>query len=400
MNKLNNLSAALKGFGLDSESYLIQKLGRKYVQMSTEEGLSGKFYDATGRIQAELFRWKIDTHWSLTYLLSKEHPDIGPELISSQVGSCLDDWTEEYSHSIGASDTSIPPWLFDFLEDSVFPLIKEAFSEAIESLPADSETRSGLQEWLSRTTLEQLGVSNLEQIMDNGGESWAIAISNLVHEIHHNILNHSVWKRFSGLGNESAEYNLLDEMEEGLTHALSVAHRNDDVYLKLAENMANFILSTLKRIISSDKGDRSGNLFSQNWEKIDDHLDQIAGEEMGVKDSPKKILFLRKVFKTFKNNNNLESFSNEDILASYNKKLIDSLASAILQVWSEPGSGGEDHKWDFLTGDDEDLLINLMKNLDDKSGELLNLWRDSKQEHFEEALKVIRPCIERSLSED
>ncbi len=303
-----------------------------------------------------------------------------------------------YSNSIGASDTGIPPWLFDFLEDRVFPLIKEAFSEAIENLPADSETRSGLQEWLSRTTLEQLGVSNLEQIMDNGGESWTIAISNLVHEIHHNILNHSVWKRFSGLGNESAEYNLLDEMEEGLTHAISVAHRNDDVYLKLAENMADFILSTLKRIISSDKNDGSGNLLSQNWEKIDDHLVQIAGEEMGVKDSAKKILFLKEVFKTFKNNNNLESFSNKDILASYNKKLIDSLASAILQVWSEWEYGSEEYRWDFLTGDDEKLLIDLMRKLDDRSGELLNLWRDSKKEHFNEALAIVEPCLKKSLS--
>jgi hypothetical protein len=394
MKKLNHLSAALKGLGFSPESYLIKKLGRKYVEMATEEGLSGKFYGATEIIQEELFRWKIDTYEDLAKLLLKENP--GTDL--KQVESCLDSWTREYSNSIGASDTNIPPWLFDFLEDRVFPLIKEAFSEAIENLPADSETRSGLQEWLSRTTLEQLGVSNLEQIMDNGGESWTIAISNLVHEIHHNILNHSVWKRFSGLGNESAEYNLLDEMEEGLTHAITVAHRNDDVYLKLAENMADFILSTLKRIISSDKNDGSGNLLSQNWEKIDDHLAQIAGEEMGVKDSAKKILFLKEVFKTFKNNNNLESFSNKDIFSIYNKKLIDSLASAILQVWSEWEYGSEEYRWDFLTGDDEKLLIDLMRKLDDRSGELLNLWRDSKKEHFNEALAVVEPCLKKSLS--
>ena len=398
MNKLNNLSAALKRSGFSPESHLIQKLGRKYVEMATVEDLSGKFYDASKMIEADLYMWRPDTHKALTDLLSKEHPDIGLELISSQVDSCLDDWTVEYSNSIGADDADTAPWLFDFLEGKIFPLIKGAFSEAIESLPADSETRTGLQEWLSRTTLEQLGLGYLSGFLGSGQEVWV-----LVHEIHHNILNHSVWKRFSELGGEPDQYNLLDAMEEGFVFTLSYTKGVDNVYelyQKFARDMAEFIYPILKRIISSDKGDGSGNLFSQNWEKIDDHLDQISGEEMGVKLPAEKILFLKKVFETFKKDNNLESFADQDVSSLLDKEITNALTSAILKVWSEPGSGGEGHKWDFLTGDDEDLLINLMKNLDDKSGELLRIWRDSKQEHFEEALKVIRPCVEEYLSED
>jgi hypothetical protein len=79
MKKLNHLSAALKGLGFSPESYLIQKLGRKYVEMATEEGLSGKFYGTTEIIQEELFRWKIDTYEDLAKLLLKENP--GTDLV-------------------------------------------------------------------------------------------------------------------------------------------------------------------------------------------------------------------------------------------------------------------------------------------------------------------------------
>jgi hypothetical protein len=398
MIKLNNLSAALKGLGLSPESYLIKKLGRKYVEMATEEGLSNKSYDVSKLIGAELFRWRFNTHKALVDLFSREHQDVDTELISSQVDSCLDNWFEEYSYSIGADDTNIPPWLFDFLEDKIFPLIKEAFSDAIESLPADSETKTGLQDWLSRTTLEQLGLQDLSGFLGSGQEIWF-----LVHEIHHNILNHSAWKRFSELGSEPDQYNLLDAMEEGFVFTISTTRgidNVDEVYQKFARYMAEFIYPILVRIIFSDKKSNSGSLLSQNWKNIDNHLAQIAGEEMGVKLPADKILFLKKVFETFKNNNDLESFADMDARSSYDKEITNALTSAILQVWSEPDSGGGGHKWDFLTGDDEKLLIDLMKNLDSRSGELLNLWRDSKKEHFEETLKVIRPCIEESLSED
>jgi hypothetical protein len=400
MKKLNHLSIALKASGLASESYLIQKLAREYVERASVEGLSSKFYGVARLIERDLFSWVVATEMALTTLFSKEHPKVNSEFISSQVHGCLYDWTEEYSDSIGVGDTSIPPWLFEFLEAKVFPLIKEAFSDAIDDLPADSETKAGLQDWLSRTTLEQLGAPSLSEFLDSGGENWAVAVSNLVHEMHHNILNHSIWKRFSELGNESDKYNLLDAMEEGFALTLSRAQENDnvnDVYQIFAKNMAEFIAPILRRVISSDKKNNSGNLFSQNWKNIDNHLAQIAGEEMGVKLPAEKILFLKKVFEVFKNNNDLESFTNDDILSSRNKKLLGALASAILQVWSEPDSGGEGYKWDFMTGDDEDLLINLMENLDQRSGELLKIWQDSKKDNFNKALAAVRPCVERSL---
>lgn len=401
MRKLNHLSIALKDSGLESESHLIQKLAREYVERASIEGLSGKFYGVSVTIERDLFSWMSSTRMALVDIFSKKHPNVSSNFISSQVHRCLYDWTEEYGKSIGASDTNIPPWLFDFLDAKVFPLIKEAFSDAIEDLPANSETKAGLQDWLSRTTLEQLGAPSLSEFLDSGGESWAVAVANLVHEMHHNIMNHSVWKRFSEFGNQSDEYNLLDAMEEGFVFTLSKAQQNDnvdDVYQIFANNMAEFIAPILRRVISSNKKKNSGNLFSQNWENIDNHLDQIAGEKMGVKLSAEKILFLKKVFEVFKNNNNLEVFTDNDILSKWNRNIWDALASAILQVWSEPGSGGEGYKWDFLTGDDEKLLINLMENLDKRSEELFKLWKDSRKENFNKTLAAVRPCIERSLS--
>jgi hypothetical protein len=92
-----------------------------------------------------------------------------------------------------------------------------------------------------------------------------------------------------------------------------------------------------------------------------------------------------------------------------------SLADSILQVWSEPASKGgksqknflssimqvwfgatpkeEAYQWDFLTGDDEALLINLMKILDKKSDLFWTLWEDSKAAHLEEAKRSLYPCI-------
>ena len=393
MRKLNHLSIALKDSGFESESYLIQKLARQYVEKASVEGLSSKFYGAARFIESDISSWRIDARRSLVNYFLKKHPEINSEYLQRVVDSCLNDWSREYSGSINSNDTAIPPWLFNFLETKVFPLIKSAFSEAIESLPSDSETKLGLQDWLSRTTLEQLGAPSLADFLDGGAKLWREAISNLVHEIHHNILNHSIWKRFSRLGNNSEEFNLLDAMEEGFAVTLQRAYQYynvNDVYEKFAEYMADFITPILKRIIPYNKNNFGASL-SQNWEKVDNHLAQIVGDEMGVKLPAEKILFLRKVFETLKNNNDLTTLSGDFDLSS-------ALASAILQVWSERDSGGEAYKWDFLTGDDETLSINLMKNLDGKFEELLKLWETSKEEHFGEVLSAVEPCIEKTFS--
>jgi hypothetical protein len=402
MKKLNHLSVALKDSGLASESYLIQKLAREYVESVAKEGLSGEFYGAIKSIEKDLFMWRRDTTASLEKYFSEKYPDIKNKDLMVSIESCFYDWTLGYSKSIGSGDTNIPPWLFGFLDGKIFPMIKDSFSKAIDDLPADSETKVGLQEWLSSTTLEQLGIQSISGLLDSNLELWTLSITNLVHEIHHNILNHSVYKRFYQLGNDFDKYNLLDAMEEGFALTLGSAHRGEDIssiYATFAKDMADFMIPILKRIIGPSKKNDSEILFFKNWKNIDSHLAQIMGNDMGVKLSAEKIIFLKKVFDTFKNNNDLDDFydwrSESYTLDIPNVE--DALASAILQVWSEPGSGGEGYKWDFMTGDDEKLLINLMKNLDQGSGELLRLWQDSEKENFNEALAAVRPCVERSL---
>jgi len=394
MKKLTHLFIALNDCGLAPESYLIQKLARQYVERASVEGLSSKFYGAVRFIESDISSWKTNTKISLINYFLKKHPKIDPGDLSGAIDSCLNDWARTYSGSINSSDTSIPPWLFNFLEAKVFPLIKSSLSESIESLPADSETKLGLQNWLSVTTLEQLGAPNVAELLDGGAKLWRTSIHNLVHEIHHNILNHSIWKRFSRLGNRSDEFNLLDAMEEGFATTLQKAYQYDninDAYEKFAEDMADFITPILKKIIPHNRGTKFGISLSQHWDVVHTHLAEIVAEEMGVKDSEKKIIFLRKVFETLKNNNDLTTFSGDFDLSS-------ALASAILQVWSERDSGGEAYSWDFLTGDDEILSINLMKNLDEKFEELLKLWDTSKEEHFIEALSAVESCVEKTFS--
>jgi hypothetical protein len=151
-----------------------------------------------------------------------------------------------------------------------------------------------------------------------------------------------------------------------------------------------------------------GKLLLQHWSEIDEHLDQIVGAEMGVNVPEQKILFLKKVFSNLKDSGKIMPYSTWDDIR---KSLADSilqvwsetaskeegprknLLSSIMQVWSGSASKEKDYQWDFLTGDDETLLINLMKSLDKKSDLLWTLWNDSKVVHLEEAKRSLYPCI-------
>ena len=421
MQKLNHLSKALNSLGHRGESLIIQKLARKYVETVAKEGLSTKFYTVTRAIQNDLYNWRPETINALASDLSSSYPDLAPEELYDFIDSCFSTWTAKYSSSIGAADDRIPPWLFSFLEEKVFTLIKEAFSEAIDTLPKDSETKAGLQGWLSATTLNQLGVSSLYDLLDGGGELWTTCVSNIVHEIHHNILNHSAWSRFSTLGSEKDRYNLLDAMEEGITATLQNVHRlryTEDMYNDLSRAITDYIIPILKRMIAL-KIDPAmireippGKLLLQHWSEIDAHLDQIVGSEMGVKVPEQKILFLKKVFSDLKDSGKImphstwddirRSLSNSTLqvwseTASKEGVTLKNLLSSIMQVWSGSASKEKDYQWDFLTGDDETLLINLMKSLDNKSDLLLTLWNDSKVVHLKEAKKSLYPCIKAKI---
>ena len=417
MQKLNHLSKALSSLDHQKESILIKKLARKYVETVAKEGLSTKFYTVARAIQRDLSNWRVETVKSLASDLSSSYPNLTPEELYGPINSCFYEWTGNYSSSIGVTDGNIPPWLFSFLEEKVFALIKEAFSEAIDALPKDSETKAGMKGWLEATTLNQLGVSSLSELLDGGSDLWVNSISNIVHEIHHNILNPSAWSRFSTLGSEAGSYNLLDAMEEGVTATLQNVNSlkyTEDMYISLSKSIADYIIPILKRMIALKTEPAlireipPGKLLLQHWSEIDEHLDQIVGAEMGVKVPEQKILFLKKVFSNLKDSGKIMPYSTWDDIRK-------SLADSILQVWSEPASKGgksqknflssimqvwfgstpkeEAYQWDFLTGDDETLLINLMKSLDKKSDLLWTLWEDSKAAHLEEAKRSLYPCI-------
>ena len=421
MQKLNHLSKVLSSLGHQGESLIIQKLARKYVETVAKEGLSTKFYAVTRTIQNDLYNWRVETVNALASDLSSSYPDLAPEELYGFINSCFYTWTAKYSASIGVADDSIPPWLFSFLEEKVFTIIKEAFSEAIDTLPKDSETKAGLQGWLSATTLNQLGVSKLSELLDGVGELWTSCVSNIVHEIHHNILNHSAWSRFSTLGSEMGRYNLLDAMEEGITATLQNVHHlkhTEDMYQDLSRAITDYLIPILQRMTAL-KTDPAmireippGKLLLQHWSEIDAHLDQIVGSEMGVKVPEQKILFLKKVFSNLKDSGKIMPYSTwDDIRRSLANSTLQvwsetaskegvprkNLLSSIMQVWSGSASKEKDYQWDFLTGDDETLLINLMKSLDKKSDLLWTLWNDSKVVHLEEAKKSLYPCIKAKI---
>ena len=421
MQKLNHLSKVLSSLGHQGESLIIQKLARKYIETVAKEGLSTKFYTVARTIENDLYNWKAETVKALASDLSSSYPDLAPEELSGFINSCFYKWTAKYSASIGVADDRIPPWLFSFLEEKVFTLIKEAFSEAIDTLPKDSDTKASLQGWLSATTLNQLGVSSLSGLLDGGGEFWTFCISNIVHEIHHNILNHSAWSRFSALGSEMGSYNLLDAMEEGITATLQSAHRlkhTEDMYQDLSRAITDYLIPILQRMTALKTEPAlireipPGKLLLQHWSEIDTHLDQIVGAEMGVKLPEQKILFLKKVFSNLKDSGKIMTHFTWD---NIRKNLADStlqvwsetaskeggtrknFLSSIMQFWSGSASKEEAYQWDFLTGDDETLLINLMKSLDNKSDLLWTLWNNSKVVHLEEAKKSLYPCIKAKI---
>ena len=315
-------------------------------------------------------------------------------MINSAVTACLYDWTSGYSASIGGVDSGIPPWLFGFLEKKIFPFVKESFSRQIEALPADSKTKSGLQTWLSQTTLSQLGASRIPEVLDLGVELWSTFISNVVHEIHHNILNHSAWERFSNHGDNPSSYNYLDALEEGVVSSIKPAsgiQQESAMWQEFSLAIADFLEPMFKNTFKDSSSYHVGEALYQNWSLVYQHLDQIKVEEMGVKLPEEKLTFLRKVFDTFYKDF-LDNGEYQKIHGWYNFRNL--MGSAIKKVWSQPISAGSDQHWDFLTGDDEILLINLMKDLDSRADELWDLWKKYEQEFLNIALQNTQDCID------
>lgn len=412
MQKLNHLYKTLLSLHHPIEANLIKKLAREYAESVTEKGLSSKFYAVTSEVSNDISYWTEHAKDFIIKEFSRNNSDIDKDSLFGSVNSCFYEWTSKYSASIGASDTNIPPFLFQFLESKLFPIMKEAFSEAIDELPADSETKLGLQSWLSATTLEQLGVTDIKDLLDGGGnEFWINSVNNLLHEIHHNIINHSAWKRFYNLGIQPTNYNLLDAMDEGFVSTVQNAHRGrttDDVYEDLAGAMADFMIPILQRIVAVklglgvnqklDSPEVKVEVLLDNLGEIDKHLakisSQISGE--GFKNAEEKLSFLKRVFFIFKSTSYMGLVSNWESLR-------EELTSIISQVWNESEynqkENKQNNKWDFLTGDDAKLLINLMKKLDQKAGQIKTLWLNSKQEHFEEAASAIESCMNSEYEE-
>jgi cyclopropane fatty-acyl-phospholipid synthase-like methyltransferase len=190
------------------------------------------------------------------------------------------------------------------------------------------------------------------------------------------------------------------------------------MYRDLSKGITDYLIPILQRMtalktepaLSRDLP--PGSLLLQHWSEIDTHLDQIVGAEMGVKLPEQKILFLKKVFSNLKDSGKIMTHFTWD---NIRKNLADStlqvwsetaskeggtrknFLSSIMQFWSGSASKEEAYQWDFLTGDDETLLINLMKSLDKKSDLLWTLWNDSKVVHLEEAKKSLYPCIKAKI---
>lgn len=394
MKKLNNLSTVLKDLGLNKESDQIAKMAREYLSRVVSDNLSGKFYSTVRGIENELFSWANNTFKILLQDAYRRHPDTRIDVTKLSVQNCFADWSEEYASSIGSDDSGIPPWLFNFSEEKIFPILKESFAKCINNLPADSAAKAGLQDWLSQTTISQMGSPNLASTLDGGAEFWSNIISNMAHEMHHNILNPSAWKRFSTLGNDEANYNLMDGLEEGLAATvLNLPNLKDPqkVHAALASVIANSMVPLIENIVSMPKKAYNyGEILSKNWSKIYDHLDQINLEEMGVKDSDQKMIFLKRILDTAIDNNDLSSIRDREEFSKV-------LSSTVDDVWSEKTYGTNDYKWDFLTGDDETLLIELMKDLDSKADLILQAWEDFKETSYKIALDATRDCIDKSI---
>jgi len=398
MQKLHHLSQTLASLGHSQEAFFIQKLGRDYVTRVTNQGLSTRFYKTARAIEEELYHWMPETLQFLNLHFANLVPEIEPQTLNILLHRCLLRWSQTYSRSIGSTDPGIPPWLFNFLDQKIFPLIIKAFSEALQSLPPDSETRLGLQAYSSAETMEKLGITNLSDFLDAGEEFWIQAISNLVHEVHHNILNPSAWKRFRTLGLKG-DYHLLDALEEGLVIPLKAFSSDsnldsDALYQIFSDDLSEFFISTFKRIFSkkikTDLNLSPGEVIFKHWSLMLQHLDQIYLQGPQFKSFEDKISFLRSILDLLYENLQLRPVQTWTELAS-------TLSSIILQVWSGTKASGETTRWDFLTGDDELLLIHFMEHLDQISDQLWNLWKDSKAFHFQISLKEVGPCIEKEI---
>ena len=394
MQKLNHLSIVLQNLGLASESIQIQKLAREYVSRVAEKGLSKRFYQIVRVIEEEVFNYKKELVPYLIKEAASRNTAVTYDIISSAVTTCLNSWGNDYAKSIGAKDGSIPPWLFNFLEVKIFPILKESFSKAIEDLPADSETKTGLQAWLSQTTLKQLGAPTLSDVLDAGTELWTTFLANAIHEIHHNILNHSAWHRFSTHGNDASQYNLLDAMEEGFAVSIQNfpnSYNEEKMWDNFAASMVDFLSPMVEKIFPQNKSQDLGIMLHQKWDLVYQALDNIETGPMGIKLPEKKKDFLRKVFQTF-----YQDYLTEDTYFTIRNwtyfRMF--LTNSVKKVWSQPVSEEEPVQWDFLTGDDETLLINLMKDLDSKSDLLWDTWESYKEEFYKISNKETQGCID------
>lgn len=397
MNKLNLLSKALASYGLSSESGMINKIAREYMSTVARTGLSSELYENIRALESDIASWHKNTREYLIEHVSRNNPNATYGAIHESIQACLYDWIEAYGINNNLNDTGIPPWFFDFFESKIFPLIKESFLRAIEKLPSDSSTKSELKSWLSQSTLDQLGAPNLYEAIDSGSEFWIVLIRNTIHEIHHNILNHSAWQRFSEFGANENKYNALDAVEEGLTisiQEIGMGRQSDEqtMVLTLSGNISDFLLPTLRRTIDAYDPAAGGflNSLKKNWDKIYLHIDDINTDEMGIKVPGDKRQFLIDILNDSKDA--LDSWS------PINWTEVGGLIQAsVNRVWNKKNEDGE-YKWDFLTGDDEKLLINFMEDMEKNSKKFRRLWEDGLEESYPIALAAVSGCIEESLA--
>ncbi len=409
-NRLDSLGLTKEADALD---LVIQKLAREYVYMVAKDGVSKRFYKIISNIETEVFNWKeIMIPKLIDNLLASGDPRLLDSSLTHDnlhkiMEDCLESWAEEYSRSIGAEYSSIPPWLFSFLEEKIFPILKESFAKAIGDLPADSETKAGLQEWLSQTTLNQLGAPNLSEALHGGVDLWTTFINNAIHEIHHNILNHSVWKRFSVKGQTLSSYNILDDLEEGFALSIpDLSHTSEEKsWDELAEKISEFLNPSILRIILKNDDAKKfyqehgrvayGDMLYVYLPLVYQELDQIDAVSMGIKSPEEKKAFLKKILDTFYIDH-LSEYGYYSIEDSYDSR--QALVESIKKVWSKPISRINYNKWDFLTGDDEELLITLMKDLDSKADLLWSTWSKYKTDFYLLAKDEIKDCIDLKLS--
>lgn len=389
-NRLDNLGLTKEADHLDS---IIYKIARKYVETVIHEGLSGGFFAVVNEIQEDIFDWIPTLTSYVKPKIKTIYPNAEDILINQYISSCYYNRGEKYSESIGASDPGINPWIFSFLNDFILPFINISFRKAIEKLPADYSTKSELKQLLSLPLVDQQGVNSMAELLDGGGESYLMCIQNIIHEIHHNIINHSAWRRFQELGSSESNYSLLDALDEGIADSFLNIYNSsntEDAYKQFASGVSYFMLPILENIILGSSKDNGyfvpvGSVFLNNWEKIYDHLKAALKDNSGIQSKDYKISFIEEVLKDLRSSISAQSTLND--IKQY-------LTDSVLSVWNNNISKDKDLMWDFLVNDDEDLLINLMKDLDDRSAELSSAWKSYKRKYIEKDSNFILDCIE------